>query len=220
MRFWERLTRRERWLIGIMVAMLAGFAYQALFLNPVLEDLITLRKQLADQAALTARARAAATTAGGIQTQLAQARQRLEELSSQIPSSSDQASLLEYWHKAATGSGVTIVQIRFGDAKAVRGFRQQPVELSVSGHFAAQRAFLQSLQNMPRLARLEGATLEAAGTPPAASAPAPAPEPAPSLLTGPVRATFRLLLFSDPATARAAGAAPNGNAGPEASIIR
>lgn len=195
-------SRLRRLLVLLVIVGIPSLLYTYVY-PPVAERVEAMQRQLAQEKAQLETLRREADAARGAAKRLPAARARLDDLAREFPARVDQPRLLEYLENAASAEGLSITKIQYGEAEAADAYQQIPVELTVSGPFAAQTNFTLALQGMPWLFRFNGVKMKAqsdgsspakAGSSPVGTQPAtPADEPVP----GEVEAVYELALYID-----------------------
>lgn len=215
-------ARLRRLLALLAVVAVSSLGYSYVY-PPVAARLQAMQDRLEQERARLAALRREADAARGAVARLAEARSRLAELARRFPPRVDQPRLLEYLENAATAEGLAITKVDYGDPQPAEAYQRIPLEVTVSGPFAAQVNFALALQGMPWLYRFDGVALRGADqggqggqAPSGAGSPQQAALPASGPFPGRVEAVYKLSLYVDaPAPGQAAsGGAPQGGGNP------
>lgn len=196
-RWAERLSRRERLLLGVAALVALVALYYELVVDPLVRQSLALQGRL--QAVERLRAYVGeGWDAADLEARIAAAEAHLAELG-RTPASGGVADILEFLDRAAAASGLRLVHVARAEREAAGPADRRAWEVVASGPFAAHRAFLRALEGMPGLREVAGIVAVAAegdGGSGGNAAGGTASRPAGVFGTG-AEVTYRLVLASE-----------------------
>lgn len=149
-------SARERWLVGLLAALLAGWAYWSLALDPLLNRMEAALRTRAELAERVSAARALEGRQAELAARRAALAARLEELSRRLPGADAPRVVILALEERATAAGLRVDGVAFGARQADGDWARLPVEVRVSGTYPGLRAFVGQLESSPLRLRVEG----------------------------------------------------------------
>ena len=164
--FWKRLSRRERILTLVAVAVLAGGILYDRVVTPLIQRRAWVREQLVLQPELFKRSLRYLTREQDIQSQLEEARKRVESMDRLLWVGDTPSVIAAELQKAVRGiaarEGVQIATTRVLDSKEAGAFLRIPLQVDVVGKIEQVANLIKYLDSNPKYLIVDEVNIRAA----------------------------------------------------------
>ena len=164
--FWKRLSRRERILTLVAVAVLAGGILYDRVVTPLIQRRAWVREQLVLQPELFKRSLRYLTREQDIQSQLEEARKRVESMDPLLWVGDTPSVIAAELQKAVRGiaarEGVQIATTRVLDSKEAGAFLRIPLQVDVVGKIEQVANLIKYLDSNPKYLIVDEVNIRAA----------------------------------------------------------